>query len=179
MENPSKILLVLDLDETLIHATKNPLEHKTDFKVFDYYVYTRPNLDWFLKKISEVYRLGIWSSADDEYVETIVDHIKPESVNLEFVWGKSRCTRRRDYNLDSYFNEKRLKKLKKYGNKLEKILIVDDTPEKLKENYGNAIYIKPFEGDLNDDVLRKLYDYLVSISEVENVRKIEKRGWMN
>lgn len=178
MEEQNKILLVLDLDETLIHATEHPLEIKPDYQVFSYFVYSRPHLDWFLNKISTSYRLGIWSSADDEYVEAIVDCIKPDEINFEFVWGRSRCTIKRDYNLDRYFKEKRLKKLKKYGHTLEKILIVDDTPEKLKDNYGNAIYIKPFEGDLKDDVLLRLYDYLETIKEVENVRKIEKRGWM-
>ncbi len=173
-----KILLVLDLDETLIHAREKPLESEPDFRVFDYYVYVRPNLDWFLKKVNESYRLGIWSSADDVYVNAIIDYIKPEDLDFEFVWGASRCTTRRDYDLDKYFKEKRLKKLKRYGNKLEKILIVDDTPEKLKDNYGNAIYIKPFEGDSKDGLLFKLYHYLETLKQVENVRNIEKRGWM-
>ncbi len=179
MEETKKILLILDLDETLIHARETPLVLEPDFCVFDYSVYKRPNLAWFLNKVSESYRLAVWSSADDEYVEAIVDQIKPESVDLEFVWGQSKCTLRRDYDLDKYIKEKRLKKLKKYGNTLEQMLIVDDTPKKLKDNYGNAIYIKPFKGNPSDDVLLQLYGYLELLKNEKNVRKIEKRGWMN
>ena len=34
-------LLILDLDETLIHATVNPLAYPADFQVFKYHVYLR------------------------------------------------------------------------------------------------------------------------------------------
>ena len=44
-------------------------------------------------------------------------------------------------------------------------------------NYGNAIYIKEFTGDVNDCELRHLYNYLLTLKTVKNVRTIEKRGW--
>lgn len=72
---------------------------------------------------------------------------------------------------------KALKKLKKKGYNIEKILIVDDTPFKCKRNYGNAIYPKEYLGSESDDELNKLASYLDSIKNVENVRGIEKRGW--
>jgi len=177
MQESDKLLLVLDLDETLIHASKQPLELTHDFMVFDFYVYQRPNLQWFLKKASNSYQLAIWSSASDDYVQAIAKKIKPENVDFQFIWGRSRCTTRRDYDLDQYFREKRLKKLKRHGYSLEKILIVDNTPEKLKDNYGNAIYIKSFEGDQSDNYLTLLYNYLETLKETTNVRIIEKRGW--
>ena len=43
-----KILLIFDLDETLIHATKDDLDLKVDFKIGEYNVYKRPNVDEFL-----------------------------------------------------------------------------------------------------------------------------------
>jgi carboxy-terminal domain RNA polymerase II polypeptide A small phosphatase len=60
-----------------------------------------------------IYKRGIWSSADDTYVEELIKHIKPEAVNFEIVWGRSRCSHRRNIELDDYFYEKRLDKLKK------------------------------------------------------------------
>ena len=41
---------------------------------------------------------------------------------------------------------KPLKKVKRMGWRLERMLIVDDTPEKCLRNYGNAIHPLPFEG---------------------------------
>lgn len=99
-------------------------------------------------------------------------------VNFEIIWGRSRCTNRRDIDSDTFVYEKRLKKLKKKNFKLEKIIIVDDSPEKTKTNFGNAIYVNGFKGNSNDNELIHLHDYLVSkIKAVENVRIIEKRDW--
>lgn len=82
MEIENKILLVLDLDETLIHATEHKLEIDFDFQYVDYFVYRRPHLEWFLESMSVNFNLAIWSSANDKYVEEIVQKIKPE--NIEF-----------------------------------------------------------------------------------------------
>ena len=59
------------------------------------------------------------------------------------------------------------------------MLIIDDSPEKTRENYGNAIYIQPFEGNQKDEELQLLLKYLLSIKDVMNVRSFEKRGWKN
>jgi len=179
LKTENKILLILDLDETLIHATRSELHKKPDFVYADYNVYIRPNLKWFLECIHQHFKIAIWSSADDIYVEDIVDKIKPDSVDFEFVWGRSRCTTKRNFELDEYVHEKRLKKIKNQGFLLEKALIVDDSPEKTRDNFGNVIYIAPFKGEMPDDSLLNLHEYLMTIKEVENVRKIEKRGWEN
>lgn len=177
MNKEEKILLILDLDETLIHATENKLSIEHDFQYAEYYVYKRPYLLEFLTEMSTHFKLSVWSSADDTYVNDIVALIKPDEITFEFVWARSRCTLRRDYELDNYVQEKRLKKIKKHGFSLERSLIVDDSPEKTKDNFGNAIYVNPYEGDLQDDELILLSSFLKSIKDHENVRRIEKRGW--
>jgi len=80
--------------------------------------------------MDQYFNLAIWSSADDKYVNDIVELIKLIEIEFEFVWARSRCTLRFDYELDTYVHEKRLKKTKKQGFRLEKSLIVDDSPEK-------------------------------------------------
>ncbi|WP_299683009.1 HAD family hydrolase [uncultured Dokdonia sp.] len=178
-ENKKNILLILDLDETLIHATEVQQDIPHCFTYADYYIYKRPYLEEFLKMVSVYFDLAIWSSADDRYVEDIVAQIKPPTIDFKFIWGRSRCTTRRDYSLDTYIHEKRLKKVKKQGYTIERMLIVDDSPEKTKDNYGNAIYINPFEGNQEDHELQLLLKYLSSIKELENIRNLEKRGWRN
>lgn len=78
-------LLVLDLDETLLYATKDKLEQREDFVVGPYYVYVRPNLAYFLSELAGDFKLAIWSSADDTYVYELVDKIKPDAVDFEFM----------------------------------------------------------------------------------------------
>ncbi len=179
MNETEKILLILDLDETLIHATETKLAIQHDYKYMDYYIYKRPHVIEFLIEMNSFFKLAIWSSADDTYVNDIVELIKPSEINFEFIWARSRCTTKRDYLLDRYVQEKRLKKIKKQGFQLEKSLIVDDSPEKTRDNFGNAIYILPYEGNIKDTELITLSNFLTSIKDSENVRRIEKRGWRN
>lgn len=170
-------LVILDLDETLIHATTNKLSVPEDFIYEKYFIYKRPFLIDFLTKLSKDYKIGVWSSADDSYVQSIVTSIVPADITLEVVWGRSRCSYRLDNESATYRYEKRLEKLKKRGFRLEKILIVDDTHEKSRTNYRNAIHIKEFTGDIADNELLHLLNYLQTLRACENVRTIEKRYW--
>lgn len=171
------MLVVLDLDETLIHATQIPLAVDYDFQFADYFIYKRPYLNWFLETIHSVFDLAIWSSADDRYVQGITELALPAELNFKFIWGRSHYTLRRDLDRDEYIYVKRLKKVKRFSYRLEEVLMVDDSPEKSRDNYGNAIYISPFQGDALDMELKQLAQYLLTIKDKENVRKIDKRNW--
>ena len=72
---------------------------------------------------------------------------------------------------------KDLRKVKRKGHDLDRVLIVDDEPAKLTRNYGNAIYVTPFEGNPNDSELPLLLKYLERLWHTRNFRAIEKRGW--
>lgn len=172
-----KKLLILDLVETLIFATKESLDCPFDFIYESYYIYKRPLLDEFLHGVAQKYLLAVWSSGDDDYLIAIVHQSIPADIKLEFIWGKSRCTYRRDVESGLFHYEKRLKKIIKMGFALKATIIVDNTKEKSRENYGNAIHIEDFCGDPSDRELPKLNDYLSSISSVENIQSIEKRNW--
>ena len=186
-KNEDRTLLILDLDETLIHARKEKLGYKEDFEIFGYYIYKRPFLDEFLEEVQKDFLIAIWSSASDDYVQRVTEEIVSSEISLEFVWGRSRCTLKRNWdinneriinpNRDHHHYTKPLKKLKRQGYKIERILIVDDSPHKSKENYGNAIYPIEFLGDSNDKELDLLLSYLKKLKDKSNVRGIEKRRW--
>ena len=72
---------------------------------------------------------------------------------------------------------KDLRKVKRKGHDLDRVLIVDDEPAKLTRNYGNAIYVTPFEGNPNDSELPLLLKYLERLWHTRNFRAIEKRDW--
>ncbi|MET0247751.1 MAG: HAD family hydrolase [Sphingomonas sp.] len=182
-----RTLLILDLDETLIHARETPLERPADFVVYGYHVYRRPHLAEFLDGCAQDYDLAVWSSASDDYVAAVVALIFPEPDRLKFIWGRSRATLRRmspSYD-DAMFHDpwghlqyvKPLRKVRRAGWHLDRVLIVDDTPAKCVRNYGNAIYPRPYEGDEADDELALLGRYLTSLKDLANVRRIEKRRW--
>lgn len=67
-----KALLILDLDETLIYASKTRLSRDAACSVFDYKLYERPSLKTFMDQVSIAYNLAIWSSASDDYVDEVI-----------------------------------------------------------------------------------------------------------
>jgi TFIIF-interacting CTD phosphatase-like protein len=177
MEPDGPILLILDLDETLIYATDEPLQREPDFVIGPYAVYRRPYLTEFLTSCSTYFRLAIWSTATDEYVRPIVERIMPASIEPAFVWGRSRCVRRYDPEQFEEYHVKDLKKVKRMGYRLERVLIADDTPRKVERHHGNAVYVAPFFGAPADETLPRLARFLISLRDVPNVRTLEKRCW--
>lgn len=178
-----KALAILDVDETLIYATKTMLNRKPDFDVFDYHVYIRQHLNEFLNRLEKSFEIAIWSSAGNDYVNSIIEKLEL-SNEIQFIWGRNEATQKRQLN-DYYetgndtelYYVKSLKKVKRKGYELERILIIDDSPHKSKLNYGNAIYPKSYKGELDDNELLILIDYLESIKDESNFRTIEKRNW--
>lgn len=177
MDTSQKILLILDLDETLIYSTKSGLSYPEDFMVGEYSVYKRPSLDKFLDFISPNYDVAIWTSSTDDYAQEVVKNIFPQNYPLKFIYGRTKCTATFLWDQNEYVYAKNLSKLKKKDYSLEKILIIDDSPEKLKRNYGNHIRVEPFMGSNDDIELLHLMKYLEKIKLSDNVRVIEKRLW--
>lgn len=171
-----KKLLVLDLDETLIYATEERVE-EYDFSIGSYRVLKRPYLETFLYFCDKYFELGIWTSSTDSYAKEIVENILPQDINISFLYSRERCIKEMDFDIYEMNYIKDLKKLKKKGYDLNHIIVVDDSPEKLKRNYGNLVKIEPFFGDKNDIELAKLEIYLRALKDVENIRAVEKRAW--
>lgn len=172
-----KPLLILDLDETLIFASEQRIERDPDFTCGPYSIYCRPYLNEFFQEIITAFRFGVWTSATEDYMECVIKNVIPKEIELDFAFGRQRCTR----VIDSYTGEikwvKNLKKIKKKGYALDRVIVVDDTPSKLERNYGNLLRISPWYGSVEDDELKYLSKYLNKISGVSSFRKIEKRFW--
>jgi RNA polymerase II subunit A small phosphatase-like protein len=67
-------LLILDLDETLVFATEEPLPGRraADFRVGPYHVYKRPHLDTFLAACRSWFEMAVWTSASPLYAAQVV-----------------------------------------------------------------------------------------------------------
>jgi RNA polymerase II subunit A small phosphatase-like protein len=169
-------LLILDLDETLIYGSERPLERSPDFIAGPFHVYRRPFLEAFIKSVSEHFRLAVWTSSSSDYAKKIVVNILGNR-RLEFLWSRERCTQRLDLETRDYYWLKNLTKVKRKGFDLGRVLVVDDSPEKLTRNYGNHVRVSPFLGDSSDCELPRLAEYLLSLADCTNVRSVEKRGW--
>ncbi|MBC3910673.1 NIF family HAD-type phosphatase [Undibacterium umbellatum] len=173
----NKKLLILDLDETLIYATEQQLGHEADFQFFSYHVYLRPHVREFIAFCLEHFECAVWTSASEDYAAIIVRHLFGEEPPLKFIWARQRCTRVFNPEYQDFEWVKNLQKVKRRGYRLEHIIMLDDTPKKLRRNYGNLVRINMFEGDMQDRELKHVMLYLQELKLAENIRKIEKRGW--
>lgn len=169
------LLLVLDLDETLLYATTSPMTRPADFAVGDYHVYKRPHVDDFLAQCFAWFDVAVWTSASVRYAAGIVAALFPQSP--VFVWAGDRCTSALDLETGERFDIKDLKKVKKLGYDLDHILVVDDSAEKHRRSYGNLIRVSAYMGADADAELPMLLPYLDRLRTVENVRAVEKRDW--
>jgi RNA polymerase II subunit A small phosphatase-like protein len=132
-------LLILDIDETLLYATKDALGRPADFAVYDYYIYLRPHLERFLQYAFERFRVAVWTSSGSLYAGEVVDLIFPSRDVLDFFWTAERCAVRFDPEYQEQYKLKQLKKVRRRGYNLERVLVIDDTPKKHEQNYGNLI----------------------------------------
>ena len=156
MSSDERILLILDLDETLVYATEDKLDREPDCTVGPYHVYGRPHLEAFLRACHQHFRLAVWSSSTADYAEAVVRTTFPPGIEPIFLWHRRHCVQRFDFERHETYFVKDLKKLKRQGFSLDRVLIVEDTPQKVQRNYGNAIYVTPFFGDPGDDELLRL-----------------------
>lgn len=180
-------LLVLDIDETLIHASQEPLSYEADFQLdFGkqglYHIYKRPGLDAFLDHVFQRFEVGVWTSAGCDYAQAVMEKLVGDINQMAFLWTYKDCTQKRitdsfQPNFGQVNNLKKLQKLKRKGYPLEKIIMVDNTPAKVEQNYGNAVIVPDFQGDINDQVLSELWPYLIHLDQFDHIRTIEKRGW--
>lgn len=168
--------IVLDMDGTLINEDSGST--------------TRPHLKTFLKACFDICdNVSIWTASDkiwfDEMNKThfqpILDELKEE---FDFVYHSDHCSRSSDPNPESFYPvriiTKSLKKVwKKEGYTKHNTLIVDNTPDTYKYNYGNAIPIKTYLGGDDDDRLLQLSKFLPKLksilTEKGTIRYVEKR----
>lgn len=179
----SKILLVFDLDETLVYATDKELDTSPDFELPLYKIYKRPGLDGLMSMVFANFRVGFWSSASNNYVKNVVKNLIDSSFTPAFVWGRSRCT----FELDKTKNRPRnsnynyIKKLSKVAKLFQfpqnQILIMDDSPHKSKYNTENAVLIEEWKGNMDDRELFYLENFLQSVIGFDNIEQIQLNDW--
>ncbi len=187
MKSTNQKLIVFDLDETLIHSTKNKLNLTEDYTFEDYYIYKRPFLDEFLYQCSELCSIAIWSSADDNYVKEVTKQLIPKDIKMEFIWGRSDCwlklVKKQDSENPELFKKehqfiKPLEKIRRKGYRMNNLLIVDDSLFKVTDNPNNFIIVDSFEGKTDDNELIELLIYLKNkLLNEGGFIKIESLKW--
>jgi TFIIF-interacting CTD phosphatase-like protein len=119
-------LLILDLDETLIHTSYSPIlgaELKAKKGLF--YLYERPFLLQFLDRRSAEYDLAIWSASKAEYVRWIIKSTVLRDYKYVFINTRRHCQRILGKNGSFEY----YKDITPYHSKYENVVMLDDFPK--------------------------------------------------
>ena len=192
----NKLLLVLDLDETLVSTTFNnsAFDAVNDIKKYDkppsliwenYYIFLRPFVNEFLNYCLTNYNVAIWTASSSIYANKIVDLLFGKHRNkLKFIYTRDH-TLKINKQLGMYAPItteyiKQLKKVQQFRFSLDKTLVIDDNPESYSQNVNNAIHVQGWYGESDDKELLELISYLRQNFEntnVNDVRLINKYNW--
>ncbi|KAJ5674026.1 hypothetical protein N7462_009465 [Penicillium macrosclerotiorum] len=172
-----RLSLVVDLDQTIIHATVDPTvgEWKEDkdnpnyqalrdvrsFQLIDegpgargcwYYIKLRPGLEDFLEKVAELYELHIYTMGTRAYAQNIADIIDPTRK----LFGDRILSRDESGSLTA----KNLQRLFPVDTKM--VVIIDDRGDVWRWS-PNLIKVSPYDffigiGDINSSFLPKKQD---------------------
>ncbi len=159
-------LIIFDLDETLVHATENILSRPADFTVPPYFIYQRPFLKTLLASLYGAVDLAVWSSSSQAYVNAVVHEIFNDDFPLQFAWSVDRCVQRVDVRTNSYVYIKDLRKVQGQGYTVDRILMIDDSPEKLVRQPKNHYAIPAYTGQEDDYALLDLLQHLKTLEAV-------------
>uniref|UniRef100_A0A5S6QPS3 FCP1 homology domain-containing protein n=1 Tax=Trichuris muris TaxID=70415 RepID=A0A5S6QPS3_TRIMR len=181
---PPKIL-VLDMDETLVHScsevlTKGSLlkELTADF-VFcisangidsRIEVFKRPYVDHFLDMISQWYILVIFTAATEAYANPIIDQLDRNRGILNERLYRRHC---------QPTNVSLTKDLRIICKDLSRICIIDNSPTAYLFYPENAIPINEWTGNRNDTALLDLLPFLDCLRFCADVRSVLRRGSEN
>ena len=88
LPSPPPICLVLDLDETLVHCTVEPvanadMKFPVEFNGTEYQVHVRcrPYLQQFLQAVSQKFEVVIFTASQQVYADKLLDKIDPGKCN--------------------------------------------------------------------------------------------------
>jgi RNA polymerase II subunit A small phosphatase-like protein len=133
-----------------VHATISRLEHAPTFEHTPYFIYQRPFVLELLTATKPFYDFAMWSSSPKEYVDSVVEEVFGEEFGLKLAWAVERCVQRVHEPSNSYVYIKDLRKVQSQGYTVDRIIIVDDSPEKIARQPRSHLQIKPYLGQTDD-----------------------------
>lgn len=163
----SRVLLCLDIDETLVHASFTPAKPynvkitiDVDGERGDIFVAYRPHVHEFLSVVGSLFEIAIFTASQSCYANPLMDALDPDGVLGRNRMFRQHCTE---------VNGARVKDMSLLGRSLDRVCLLDNSPVAYLFQPRNSIPIVSWFDDPNDTELLKLLPMLRELAEAESV----------
>jgi Dullard-like phosphatase family protein len=170
--SPYKKLLVLDLDETLIH-TDFDYRFESHMKYLKMYlddeentlpINIRPHVFEFLEFSAKYFDIVLFTASCKEYANTIVEYLDPEKKLFKLVLSREHCV---------VYKNLYLKFLEIFDVPMKDCIIVDNSIYSFAYNLSNGILVTSYYNEEEDIDLLSLKEFLeVVILKAHDVREV-------
>jgi len=168
-----RISLVLDLDETLVHCSIEPIsDADTTFSVvfngmtYQVYVRKRPFLDKFLAAMATKFEVTVFTASQQVYAEKLLNILDPKGVLIHHRLYRDSCL-----NVEGNY----LKDLTVLGRDLKHTVLVDNSPHAFGYQLDNGIPIESWFDNRKDKELLKLAAFLDTLLLTDDVRPLVRQ----
>ena len=184
IKNCSKKILLLDLDETLIHADFNCEHDQTNSKSLKYDkiinfisdndenisvgIFIRNGVKNFLTEVSKYFDVGIFTASVKEYADAVINFLDPEKKLIKYRLYRNNCI---------LFNEIfSVKDLRILNIDLKNVILIDNSMYSFAAQLTNGVLINSFYGNKNDNELYNLLNYLLNfVLYAKDVRDVNEQ----
>ena len=129
---------------------------------FNISVRKRPYVDLFLEKMSEIFELVFFTASIKIYADQIMDIIDP------YNYCQYRLYRQDCHQIEGSY----VKDLNDINRDIDKCIILDNSPIAYCLNPENAIPIRSWYSDKEDEELNNLIPILVQLSKSKSIKKV-------
>lgn len=170
--NDRRNVLVLDLDETLVHSSFDRSKYAPGDLIlpisylgghFEAYVKLRPHLLTFLSRMAEIFEVVIFTASVPEYADPLLDRIDPRHVLCHHRLYRSHCTPLPN-NTETY-----VKDLSRLNRPINKVVIMDNAPIAFMFQPRNGIQCGSFFDDPADVELLQFAPFLEEVAKLNNI----------
>lgn len=167
--DPNRITLVLDLDETLSHS----ILEREYLGEYDYSFQTiwnweevqvkvkfRPYLKKFLQFVMTNFEVVVFSASLPQFANPVLDKIDPEGKIFTHRLFRDSCT---------FWNGLFVKDLVSLNRNISKTFIIDNSPLSYMWNVANAIPVRSWYQDPQDEELLRIMNELERLVQVQQV----------